>query len=219
LSIPRWILGIVAGAISVGSVVGFSRNFACAAVPACVLVMVVAALLDRILFGVIAGNNAARDGARLLIALTMGVAIAFIPPFRLTPSSAFRTVFGMPPPPGVTDLTAESRYAGGPGDHVILLSFQADRATLEQLSPDRFATEDQRYSQIWNVETGREWSQFLADRPVQILDHTARGPWISRIPPMKNPKFYFGYDQARMQDRRIIWDADSGFTIVLFGQG
>jgi hypothetical protein len=214
---PRWILVILAGAAAVGSVLMLSRNFACAAVPACVLIMSVVGLLDRTLFGVIAGKDAARDAARLLVALGAAVAIGLIPPFRLTPASAFKSVFGMSPPPGVTKLTAESRYAGGPGDHVILLSFYTDQSAADQLIAK--LSVDGRLARVWNDDAGRDWARFLADRNVKLLDYIARGPWISQTPTMVDPQFYRHHEPADIRDWLLIRDADSGFTIVRFVQG
>src|SRR5262245_55454347 len=147
---PRWFVMLLGAATAVGSVIGFSRNYACAALPAGVLVMVVTAIADRVLFSASVAKNVARDTKRMLVALSTGVIIAFIPPIRLTPASAFRRVFGIPPPSGVSNLTADSRYVGGPGDHVILLSFQADQSTIDRLVAEVGMDVDSRYTEVWN---------------------------------------------------------------------
>lgn len=109
----------------------FSRNYLCSTVFGAVLGAVVFSILDK--FVLRRAPRKRRTLIRALGVLVVGLAVAYLPPFRLTDRTAFSAGFGVPLPAGVRVLDADATYLGGPGDYTLVVLAETKPTMIDQL--------------------------------------------------------------------------------------
>jgi hypothetical protein len=132
-------------------------------------------------------------------------------------NAVFESVFGIRPPPGVRDLRADRRYAGGPGDTTAVIRFVADKATIDALlAPQSFVADDQALGE-WRQRGN--WQQLCYEVFGNLTELGAEphGGTPSIIPPMGEPHVYvYKLDKGGQAPRAavLLWDAATGQAYV-----
>ena len=123
---------------------------------------------------------------RLVLAAVVGVGIGIS--LRIGPEWAFRAAFGIEPPAGVRDARIWRHYVGGPGEHVLIIEFTADRNAVKKLSKLYPEPPVNKRIEAWEAG-GSTWPgafDTFVDHDTTAL---ARRSWL-KIKPLKEPDVY-----------------------------
>lgn len=116
---------------------------------------------------------------RLVAAGIVGSAVGALLDVR--PDWAFHKVFDCSPPAGVHDVRIQRHYAGGPGEHVLIITFTADASVMAALSAGRAPDPHHPVMERWLAVDG-DWTQAL-DCAVPAAPGWIRRSW-DRITPL-----------------------------------
>jgi hypothetical protein len=204
-----WLLTAV-GALAAGLSTGFLSADSCFATLKAILL---GAIIGRIVEA-FAGSERLRWWRahlrlRILVVAVLGLALALF--FRLDQSAAFEAAFGVRPPPGITNLTMERHYFGGPGDAFTLIRFHTDSATMEQLLVQAGLKEDQNAS--WLLAEHADWSTFWKRIFLNLPGRYGGSAWRD-VAPIAAPKVYKD-ERGPSGQVRLLWDPATGQVYAL----
>ena len=126
----------------------------------CVLVFVIPAIaaVDFILTPVICGLRdqvtRQRKLARVAVVGCIGLLAGHL--MRVTPQWAFQEALRIDPPAGVDVTNIHRHYEGGPGEHTLIVEFNADQQAMQGLLNRVPEVKDGRLFQEWQKD-GEDW--------------------------------------------------------------
>jgi hypothetical protein len=147
---------------------------------------------------------------RLLAAVLVGSAVGLL--LNVGPGWAFREAFEMEPPAGVRDVRVWRHYAGGPGEHVLIIEFTADSAAFETLIRQRTVVPDSVGLERWRA-AGGEWAQVLDNLAPFGITSFARSSW-GRIRPLERPEA-FDLGGSNRGTLTLFREPDTGRCVAL----
>lgn len=187
----------------------FSEDWCFSAFLACMIALVVVSLIDTFLKRYITLHShwlyKLRLGVAVLVSATIG---ANMP---LNEDWAFQEAFGVPRPINIQRVKLTRHYEGGPGEHTLLMEFQADETIIQEITSQRTFIQDSDRVREW-ISDGGDWSYAF-----EFFSAPGRLPFSRRswhqITPIDGPQVY-DWDAA-IHSTIIFWDNDSGRTVVL----
>jgi hypothetical protein len=148
--------------------------------------VVVSAAFLLLLVDVVARAGRLKFMIRVLFAIVAGVILGRLLAVRA--DWAFNEALGISPPAGVTDVHISRHYTGGPGEHVMIVEFQADAAAMRDLTSRKEQGFDDDRIKRWR-ESGEDWSDAFSAFVISPLSGSAHLAW-ERIRPMQNVQFF-----------------------------
>ena len=209
-------LVVASAALALVLTLFFSNDYCFTALGAAICSLVVVYIVDRVFCATPLIHRRRQAYLRATIALAVPLMLTFTPFFRLANTRAFQTAFGMLPPAGIEDLSAQRMYCGGPGDYVIQLTFRANAAVIGQITAQREFEIDQQLTQWW-IDHDRSWPALVARLSSQF--GAARKGWWRNRPPLENPEFWLWRPSGTTESTLLIWDAESGRAYAAYGLG
>ncbi len=150
-----------------------------------------------------------RLGLRAAYTMFFGLAVGLL--FLLDRPGVFEMAFAAKPPPGLRELRLKRHYAGGPGDDAILVSFLADKSTLDKLlaaGPFREDSDITEYAPGERKPWQSVWNAVFSN----FAEVFGGKEWLS-IQPMKSPKAYT-YGKGH-RHTTVLWDEATGRAYAL----
>lgn len=214
------------GSVVTGVAVYFlSGDWVCAAIGAAMLGAMTVPLLDKLIGLAVRVFNRRRDkpiawGRRqrqaLVIVFALGVTMFTRVALHMDEPRMFAAAFGIPPPVGVTHLTFDRYYAGGPGDMICLVRFNASRATVDQLVAASKLTLDNDTINLYS--TGAyHWENVW--NPIGRMAGWHNSDW-KMIAPIEHPLLYHDHrGQFEQPSVDFIWDpaTTNGYVMISWG--
>jgi len=189
----------------------------------CVLVFVVpaCAVVDWFLEPVICGlqrkKTARRNAARLIIIGVIGFVTGHL--MRVTPQWAFQEALRIDAPTGVEVTHIRRHYEGGPGEHTLIVEFNADDNAFKKLLNDVPEVLEGHIARKWR-EAGANWD--AAWTALCGIGGFPFSHWSwSRIAPLTNPLFVdYGFPRypggpVYPGEALILWDPLSYRGVLL----
>lgn len=147
---------------------------------------------------------------RVPTAVLVGGAVGLL--LNVGPVWAFREAFEMDPPAGVRDVRVCRHYAGGPGEHVLIIEFTADSAAFETLLRPRTVLSDSAGLERWRA-AGGEWAHVLDSLVPFGITSFARSSW-ERISPLQRPEA-FALGASNRGALTLFREPDTGRCVAL----
>lgn len=149
---------------------------------------------------------------RLLAAVITGIAVGLL--LSVGPAWAFNETFGIDPPPGVSNVRVSRHYVGGPGEHILIMSFDADRNALRTLTSLTSASTASERVKAWE-SSKQTWTDMFRILAGPTATRFARSAW-QRIPPLSRPQVH-EFDNVDMFLGRsfLLHDPDTGRCVAL----
>jgi len=155
-------------------------------------------------------------GRRIQVILALLVCGSFLACFAGTGNRLFTRVFGVSPPPGVSELAIDSASIGLSGDQAILMRFKADQATIERLVQHRGFVVDKETMTIWSQQMGKQWPWLWERAFSNFTIHGGRA-W-KNVEPMPDPVLFVHEhcEGIATITAKMLWDRASGRTYLLY---
>lgn len=130
------------------------------------------------------------------------------------PGEAFASIFGMPVPDGVKELTVRRSYAGGPGDSMTFIHFFATPEAMAKLTAGRKLENEPQILELY-AESGDNWCQIWSRVFGSYLD--SAGPSWSCPATFPRPA-YFSWDcqAAAFASIQLMWSQETGEVFALY---
>ena len=238
LVIPGWLMLIAGGAGCGLPTILLSNDWACDAIGMAILGGLLAVVINGLAGFALARwtrNNLARSHhhrlnykwqVALLLLLTAGAAVQARCEIAGNNVAFFEMAFGMPPPHGISHLSAAAYYNGGPGDSVCLMTFYADDRTIDMLTRCRHMTAGAGSGlaepfQIRLYKRGKiSWAELWYDFAYMAIPKNPTS-W-RRVPIVRNPAIYGWFKDTGkdpIQALSLMWDPATGKAYAIYTSG
>jgi hypothetical protein len=209
------LIALLGAIVSGGAVAVFSGDWVCAALGAALIAAAVCGLSAWILRR---QTGRGRSWARLmLVILIVALAVAQVSWTNVNlRRQALQTAFGADPSAGIRDLHVARHYAGGPGDTITLLRFNADSDLVLRLLSASSAQASNSLSQdsrAAGISAAQLWNQSFG-----FAQSWAGGWWPQTAPALKDPVLYIkpsAPDEMPTSSTTILWDRATGDVYVM----
>lgn len=162
----------------------------------CVLVFVIPAcavfdfMLEPVILGLQQKTTRRPNIARLVVISVIGLVTGHL--MRVTPQWAFQEALKIDPPTGVEVTRIHRHYEGGPGEHTLIVEFNADDNATKRLLESVPEVVNGTIGETWR-EAGADWNAAWTVLCGLNGFPFSRWSW-NRINPMNNPRFFdYGY--------------------------
>jgi hypothetical protein len=189
----------------------FSGDWACSAFSAALLGALATAAIN--VSGRIRARNKWRRPQQLVVVLIVAASLTILMSLIATDAAMFEGAFAIAPPEGVADIRARAYYAGGPGDRIVLVRFQADEPTIDRIISARRLSPAKEDLENY-LQGTRSWEQFLRN----AMGYAGSfDPAWRRIPEMAEPRLYEW--SSDLEHLKLLWDAETGqaYAVYTFG--
>lgn len=200
-------VALIGGAVSGGAVAVLSGDWACAALGAAVIGAALSGLTASIL-GWRAGQRRIRVAAGLAALIGVLAVTQVLWTKAALKENAFRTAFGTAPPATLQGLRVKRHYAGGPGDSVTLMRFNAGPELISSLVAGMPASAETEQL-LQDFRAKRLSARDLWSKCFGSADPWAGGWWPADAPAMKDPVLYAKpahQNQMPPSSTMILWD-------------
>ncbi len=211
-SLPMLLVGGVV--VGVGVFVG-SGDWACSAIGYSMLGGVVACAADAVIRRFTSVKWRGKQRLTLLAIIVLLAVLGARLEFTLEKPRLFAEAFHQPLSANVTDLHVERHYAGGPGDMICLMRFQASSQTIDQLAASGMLQRDVKSEEDYSADI-RSWDSVWGT--VGTLSGQYGPPWSNR-PPMVKPQIYRRDDPMNQGNVNMIWDPATQTAYVQLSYG